>query len=103
MGGSKNGQDACSLKFQHARVHARFLRFTTSFPEPLPWPKERSWEQAYPIHVFLQCSADLPILFPSFPMRGVAIRYAPVEGRKMTPVNQETSAVSKLIGEMMAI
>lgn len=31
---------------------------------------------------------DLPILFPSFPNRGVATRYAPVHGRKMTPVNQ---------------
>ena len=33
-------------------------------------------------------ATDLPILFPSFPKRGVAIRYAPVQGRKMTPVKR---------------
>ena len=33
-------------------------------------------------------ATDLPILFPIFPKRGVATRYAPVHGRKMTPVNQ---------------
>ena len=42
-------------------------------------------------------ATDLPILFPSFPKRGVAIRYAPVHGRKMTPVKQSSKhSISQL-------